>query len=597
MVSIVFARIAPLAAAGLLTVLITIAPQMPAGLLTTLIGFAPPMPAAVARAQAVPNRPLPPLAPRWVYEPWVWEDEENDADAVVSLIDSYRQRDIPVGAVIIDSPWQTHYNTFEFNRSYPMPGKLMERLRDRDVRVVLWATGFINVRSIDGPNRDQAPNYQEALDRGYFVSGGQTFEWEKGEGSAIDFFNPDAVAWWYRQMDRAWVYGIDGWKVDNPEGNLPDPIQTAAGPKTNREYGDAYYRAFYQYVANRKPDGIIVARPYDSGTVYAPVDALPVGWVGDQIPDWGSRGIEEALDSILASAELGYAVVGSDIGGYRPGERFDKLFMRWAQLGALSPLMENGGRGEHRPWRLDADTDVVESYRYYATLHHELVPYLYGLGVEAHQGGEPIIRGVDRDGRQYRLGEDLLVAPVVTRDDRRKVVLPAGSRWYDYWDETTPLAGGTTLDVDVEGDRIPLYVRAGAIIPLQVSNSETGHGGSGSRDQLTLLVYPEGTTVRTLYPDDIAQPIQVSAERGDDIVSVNLGRSIQSYVMRIKEPAPPTSVSLTLDGAAEALPASSSWEAFNQADEGWYADADGGYVWVRFAAINSEAQIEYQPGR
>ena len=54
-------------------------------------------------------------------------------------------------------------------------------------------------------------------------------------------------------MDKSWAYGIDGWKVDSPEGNLPDPVETAAGPKTNREYGDAYYRAFYEYVRARRP--------------------------------------------------------------------------------------------------------------------------------------------------------------------------------------------------------------------------------------------------------------------------------------------------------------------------------------------------------
>src|SRR3954462_13267750 len=87
-----------------------------------------------------PDKPRPPLTPRWAYEPWVWEDEENDSDATVSLIDGYRQRDIPVGVVIVDSPWQTNYNTFEMAKQFGSPARLISRLRDRNVRVILWAT-------------------------------------------------------------------------------------------------------------------------------------------------------------------------------------------------------------------------------------------------------------------------------------------------------------------------------------------------------------------------------------------------------------------------------------------------------------------------
>src|SRR5581483_174661 len=99
------------------------------------------------------------------------------------------------------------------------------------------------------PERGKASLYDEAQAANYFVEGGKTFQWDKGEGSAIDFFNASAVQWWYRQMDRAFALGIDGWKVDSPEGNLPDSVSTAAGPKTEGEYGEAYYRAFYRYVA------------------------------------------------------------------------------------------------------------------------------------------------------------------------------------------------------------------------------------------------------------------------------------------------------------------------------------------------------------
>jgi alpha-D-xyloside xylohydrolase len=391
-------------------------------------------------------------------------------------------------------------------------------------------------------------------------------------------------------MDSAWAYGIDGWKVDSPEGNLPDIVQTAAGPKTNREYGDAYYRAFYQYVAQRDPDAIITARPYDSGTVYAPVDANPAGWVGDQEPDWGSRGIEEALDNILASAELGYSMLGSDIGGYRPGERFDRLFVRWTQLGALSPLMENGGRGEHRPWRIDEE--IVPTYRYYAKLHQQLVPYLYGLGVDAHVGGEPIIRNPDRELRQYRLGDDLLVAPVVTRDDWRRVELPTGSRWHDYWDDTDPIPGGTVLMHEAPLDRMPLFIRAGAIIPMEVADGLTGHGSAGSADALTLLLYPDGVTRRLLRPDT-GQTLSVESVREAGRVTITIGAYEDPLVLRVKETRKPALVSVQVAGTPESVVQQPSFARLEQLVSGWTHDPEEGYLWVKLPASAAERVVQY----
>lgn len=545
-------------------------------------------------AVPAPDRPRPPLTPRWAYEPWVWEDDEHTAAATIALVDGYRERDIPVGVVIVDSPWQTNYNTFEMTPAFGDPTVLMRQLRDRNVKAIFWATGFINTYSNDGPNSGVSPNYQEAHSKGYFVNGGLTYEWDKGEGSAIDFFNPDAVAWWYAQMDKAWAYGIDGWKVDAPEGNLPDIVQTAAGPKTNREYGYEYYRAFYRYVAARSPEAIITARPIDTGTVYAPIDANPAGWVGDQDPDWGPRGIEEALDSILHSAELGYAVVGSDIGGYRPGQRFDRLFVRWAQLGALSPLMENGGRGEHRPWMLDPE--VAIHYRYYAKLHHQLVPYLYGAGVEAHLGGPPIIRDGDRTARHYRLGEDLFVAPFVTRADRRRVELPRGSRWYDYWDDNNVIAGGTVLDYEAAIPRVPLFIKAGAIIPMQVSDGLTGHGNANSAGALTLLFYPDGQSKRVLRPD-AGQEITVESSRTDSRTMLTIGATVQPLVLRINEPRQPATVTVAVGGQSRELPVFPTLAALGGATEGWAFDLDEGYVWVRLPAAATNTSVTYSTGR
>ena len=559
----------------------------------------------------------PPLTPRWVYEPWVWEDQENTAQAVRDLVDDYQERDVPIGAVILDSPWQTNYNTFEFGPNYPDPAGLIRRLHDRRVRVLLWVTGFINVDSEDGPNQGKAPRYDEAYSKGYFVDGGRTYEWFKGNGSAIDFFNPEAVAWWYAQMDRAFALGVDGWKVDSAESNLLDEVETAAGRKSLREYRDAYYRAFHRYVAERNPEAIVAARPYayeatdaqerdegapkprgarterphDAGTVYAPVDAVAAGWVGDQSPDWA--GLDEALDNILASAERGYAVIGSDIGGYLPGHRPAEVFVRWTQLGALSPLMENGGRGEHRPWKVGRG--VLPTYRYYSKLHHQLVPYLYSAGVVAHRTGQPIIREVDRQARQYTLGEDLLVAPIVTPEHERDVALPAGSRWHDYWSDDRVIDGPTVVRQSAPMHQVPLFIRAGAIIPMQVEDGETGHGGGGSAGHLTLLVYPDGESTRTYYPD-ADRSLLLSSERGAGGVTIDIGAQTERYVLRIKEPTAPAVVQLERTGAGDsesALAPLPAWDAFDAAAEGWYYDAAARYLWVRFATEETGARLRY----
>ncbi|MDP8921930.1 MAG: hypothetical protein M3O34_03535, partial [Chloroflexota bacterium] len=552
---------------------------------------APATPVATAAPTQAAVRP--PLTPRWVYEPWVWEDEENTAEALLDLVEGYRERDIPVGAVIIDSPWQTNYNTFDFNQDYPDPAGLVKKLHEWNIRVILWMTGMLNVESIDGPEPGKARMYDEAKAAGYLVDRGATYEWDKGVGAAVDFFNPEAVAWWYRQLDRAWSVGVDGWKVDSPEGNLPDYVQTHAGPKTNRQYGTEYYRAMHRYVAARGPEAIITARPIDGGTEYAPVDANPAGWVGDQLPDWGEKGIDEALNNMLDSAAEGYAVVGSDIGGYRPGERSDNLFTRWTQLGALSPLMENGGRGEHRPWKFGGD--VVDVYRYFAKLHHQLVPYLHSAGIEAHLTGMPIIRGGDKERQQYLLGTDLFVAPILQREDERDVRFPSDGRWHDYWDDDRTYQPGATVRYRASSARMPLFIRAGAIIPMQVKDRDTGHGGKGSAGHLTLLLYPEGESIRHYRPT-AQDVVELRSRRAPEGVTVNIGARTEKYVLRIKEPTAPNEVSLELDSQRRPLSRRSSWRDFDRSTEGWFYDATRKYTWARFATANQGARLSYRPG-
>ena len=117
----------------------------------------------------------PPPWPEWVLRHWVWEDESTQ-DSALELVAGYLENDVPVGAIIIDSPWETGYNTFEFDTDlFPAAKEMIDAFHDLDVRVFMWITPNIN---------DDSPNFQEGFDKGYYVNDGALTEWWKGEGAS-----------------------------------------------------------------------------------------------------------------------------------------------------------------------------------------------------------------------------------------------------------------------------------------------------------------------------------------------------------------------------------------------------------------------------
>ena len=439
----------------------------------------------LAAAFSTPAPSLNPLPyPAWVHQHWVWENDGIQQSAT-AFVDGFIDKGIPVGVVNIDRPWDTAVGTFIPDETlYPDMAGFVQDMHSRGVKVTLWTSCMVN---------EEASNFQEGKDKGYFLSKGKTLKWWAGKGAFIDYTNPEAVEWWHKQMDNVLDMGIDGWKVDgaDPYVLLLAPAYGKKGLVGWNQYQKLSYGDFYNYTRTKGKDKISWARPTDDvigwglPLTFAPREINFVGWVGDQDNDWG--GLRSALNQMFTSSLFNYVNYGSDIGGFRsgPDKNPKDVFIRWAQLGAFCPIMENGGGGEHRPWEYDAETAAI--YKDFVLLHYRLIPYLQSQVAYSYERRQPTMRPVTGY-YQYMLGDDIFVAPIVNEGNDRTIVFPPGE-WIYMFDESRTYSGIKKLTFPME--EFPAFIRRGAILPM-----DTG-------DFTTVNVYPvNGTKKFGLYEEE-----------------------------------------------------------------------------------------------
>lgn len=591
---------------------------------TPLLVDAGPDGGSACTATAGTEAPLPEPrthTPRWAFEPWISKDI-SDRDDTYAFVDGFRDRGIPVGAVVLDSPWETNYNTFEPNPSrYPDFDGLVRDMHERGVRVVLWTTQFVNESSFDlevGGDRYPGahPLFDEGLACGFYVNDGITEFWWKGRGASVDFFHGGARAWFHRMQDRVLDAGIDGWKLDFGESYIKTlPIRTAAGEKSLQEYSEEYYADFYRYGRQKRGDGFVtMVRPWDEsydhpGRFFARKEHAPVAWVGDNRRDF--VGLIDALDHTFRSVKAGYVVVGSDVGGYL--DRDDKnvtvevpydhdAFARWVGVGAMSPFMQLHGRANLAPWTVPIEPDAfVALYRYWATLHHELVPFFYSLAENAYAGGALPVEVLGDEASwpgDYRwvLGKAFLVAPILDASGVRDVKLPEGSRWIDWWDEaSTPHEGGTTLTAydATPLDKMPLFVREGAIVPAEVEGALTGLGTAASKGALSVLVVPGPIREAFVLHDEDGATTTLEAQRtSDDRVAIAIARASRPVVLRVRAELAPAAVSES--GAP--LTEHTDRTAFDASASGWFSEPSRKVVWIKLGAASRALSVEVTLG-
>ncbi|MEU8092049.1 TIM-barrel domain-containing protein [Micromonospora chalcea] len=511
--------------------------------------LAGPTPAQVLdRLDALTGRPY--LPPRWAFGAWISSGFFPDSQQrVLERARRIRADDIPCDVLHLDCYWQVagHWSDLRWDTdAFPDPDGMLKDLTEQGFRVCLWMNPYLMTGS---------PLYAEAEAAGYFLRrpDGSTYVADTWHGSypvcaIVDLTNPAAVRWFQDLLRPLLAQGVAVFKTDFAEGVPADAV--AHNGMTGVELHNVYALLFNDAVADVTEE-VAGHRTVWARSSYLGGQRHSAQWSGDVNATW--PGMASTLRGGLSHGLSGVPFWSHDTGGFH-GTPEPDLYVRWTQFGALSPLVRLHGTTSRLPWEFppEAQRHAVDALR----LRYRLLPYLWSAAVDSARTGSPMMRALLVDtpedpaawtaDLQYRLGPDLLVAPVLDRSGERTVYLPTGDDWLDAYTGQRH-TGGRHLRVGVPLDRLPLYLRHGALIPTVAPAPTVGTGpfrdvtvvAWGGVDGVSVVRDPDGDTTVTAVRDGDTLRVRVDGPLDVRQVSV-VGTDPPRRVVLDGEPVPVT---------------------------------------------------------
>jgi len=469
------------------------------------------------------------LLPRWAYGFWQSRQRYQTQDEMLGVVKEYRKRGIPLDNIVQDwfywkeDSWGSHQ--FDPKR-YPDPPGLLQQLHAQHAQLMIsvWPKFY--------PGTD---HFRELDSKGYIYKRNlekQQKDWV-GSGYESSFYDPYSAdarhLFWKQVEENLGRLGIDGWWLDASEPDVqsnidPEERKLRMGP-TAMGPGGEFFNSYPLMHAQGVYEGLRASHP-DRRAFILTRSAFPglqryaaATWSGDVASRWSD--LHDQISAGINFSLSGLPNWSFDIGGFALEKRYEKpaakdlrewleLNTRWFELGAFVPLFRSHGEMPYREiYNLGSSSpETYETLVFYDKLRYRLMPYIYTLAAQTYHNSYTIMRGLVMDfpldlnvrnvADQYMFGPAFLVNPVYEYGARnRDVYLPAGTSWYDFY-SAEKLVGGAHINAPAPLARVPLYVRAGSIIPIGPEIQYTDE----KRDApITLYVYTGANGTFTLYDD------------------------------------------------------------------------------------------------
>lgn len=456
-----------------------------------------------------------PMPPRWALGYHQCRYSYESREEVERVAREIRRRRIPCDALYLDIHHMDGFRVFTFGKDFPRPADMIARLRRRGFQSVAIVDPGVKVDAGFGVYRrgKRIRAYVRTPD------GRRDYVGKVWPGRTVfpDFLNQRVRRWWGREQERLQRVGVAGfWNDMNEPANFVPPTKTL--PESCRHQADSgplrhaqAHNVYGMQMARASREGALRGRPGDRPFVitraaYAGTQRHAMIWTGDNASSW-----EQLADSVQMLLNLGlsgFPFCGGDAGGFLENCT-PELYARWMQMAAFTPFFRNhtmAGTRAHEPWSFGLDIEAI--VRRSIELRYQLLPYWYGLFVEAHQTGAPIMRPMGWDhqedpvaaacGDQFLVGSSLLVAPVLQQGAvARSVYLPEGT-WFDFWNGRRH-RGGQHILAMASLSQLPLFVRGGSVIPMGPLRQHTGGAADAT---VHLHLWPGGRCELKWYEDD-----------------------------------------------------------------------------------------------